>query len=358
MGTGFRGTFVISWSQTEIDGLKAAPLDVLAVGASWRWTGETVRVDGAQDVLLLQGAEGAADIRKRAARIVRRLIGTAITARGDSPAVSEDDGGVDDPEQGFIVTDGTQSYTATLIEVRDTGTRLLMFVDEIPPTHVDLWVVRMAIDRTAQAVGARAAGGVICFTPGTSIRTPSGTKLIQDLRPGDAIATKDNGTQEILWTGHRRMTGARLHAMPHLRPIRFRAGALGLGRPDEDLLVSPQHRMLVNGAAAKALFNTPEVLVAAEDLVNDLSILVDHTLREVTYIHILLERHQVIWANGLETESFHPANTALDTVEATQRTGLLQLLPGLAENPHVYGDYARRNLSGSEAAILRHNLAA
>ena len=43
------------------------------------------------------------------------------------------------------------------------------------------------------------------------------------------------------------MTGARLYAMPHLRPIRFRAGALGQGRPEDDLLVSPQHRMLVQG---------------------------------------------------------------------------------------------------------------
>ncbi len=357
MGTGFRGTFVISWSQTETDGLKAAPLDILAVGASWRWTGETVRLDGAQDVLLLEGALGAADIRKRAARMVRRLIGASVTSRGDK-AEGWEDHDLDAPEQGFIVTDGTQSYTVTLIEVPDTGARLLMFVDELPPADVDLWVVRLAIDRTAQAAGARAAGGVICFTPGSFIRTATGDKRIEELRPGDWISTKDNGQQEILWTGHRRMTGARLHAMPHLRPIRFRAGALGLGRPDEDLLVSPQHRMLVNGAAAQALFNTSEVLVAAEDLINDVSITVDHTQREVTYIHILLERHQVIWANGLETESFHPSNTALDTVDAQQRMSLLQLLPGLELNPHVYGDYARRNLSGSEAAILKHSLAA
>jgi hypothetical protein len=362
MGTGFRGTFVISWSQTETDGLKAAPLDVLAVGASWRWTGDAVRVDGAQDVLLLDGAEEAADIRKRAARMVRRLIGTAITSRLDSleerEADADGDTGAEGPEQGFIVTDGTQSYSVTLIEVAGTGVRLLMFVDEIPPANADLWVVRMAIDRTEQAAGARSAGGVICFTPGTAIRTVDSRRLIENLAPGDFIATKDNGAQEILWTGSRRMSGARLHAMSHLRPIRLRAGALGQGRPEDDLLVSPQHRMLVNGPAAQALFNTAEVLVAAEDLINDHSIHVDQNLREVTYIHILLERHQVIWANGLETESFHPSNTALDMVEAGQRARLLGLLPGLDRNPHIYGDYARRNLSGSEAAILRHDLAA
>lgn len=199
---------------------------------------------------------------------------------------------------------------------------------------------------------------MICFTPGTVIRTVDGKRLIENLTPGDFIATKDNGPQEILWKGTRRMSGARLHAMPHLRPVRITAGAMGLGRPDDDLLVSPQHRMLIKGAAARALFNTDEVLVAAEDLVNDTSILVDQSVREVTYVHILLAQHQVIWANGLETESFHPSNTALETVEPGQRGRLLELLPGLEINPHVYGDYARRNLSGSEAAILRHDLAA
>jgi hypothetical protein len=357
MRTGFRGTFVISWSQTETDGLKAAPLDILAVGTSWRWSGEAIRIDGAQGLLLLEGAEGAADIRKRAARMVRRLIGTAITPDVEGEASEPDIEGADEPEQGFVVTDGHQIYSATVIDVHDTGARLLMFVDDVPPADVDLWVVRLSIDRSAPAVGARSVGGVICFTPGTAIKTPNGRVMIEDLRPGDSIQTKDNGPQEVLWFGKRRMSGARLHAMPHLRPVRFRANAMGNGRPDHELLVSPQHRMLVKGAAARALFNTAEVLVAAEDLVNDQSITVDHSVRDVTYIHVLLESHQVIWANGLETESFHPANTALDAVAQEQRAGLLAVLPGLRENPHVYGDYARRNLSSSEAAILGHDLA-
>lgn len=233
-----------------------------------------------------------------------------------------------------------------------------MLVGDLPPCDQDLWVVRTSIDRTHSGAGARVAGGVICFTPDTRISTPDGLRQIRQLRPGDKILTRDNGPQEVLWSGHRRMSGARLYAMPHLRPIRFKANAMGLYRPDEDLLVSPQHRMLVTGTAAQALFNTSEVLVAAEDLVNDATITVDHALREVTYVHILLERHNIVWANGLETESFHPSNTALDTVDPVQRAGLLNILPEIEANPHAYGDYARRNLSGSEAAILRHELAA
>jgi hypothetical protein len=348
------GTFVISWSQTEVDGLKAAPLDVLAVGTTWRWSGAAVRVDGPQGLLLLEGAEGAADIRKRAARMVRRLVGVAV---GDTEAPGEESGSDPVPDQGFIVTDGHQSYTVTLIPVPDTGARLLMLVGDLPPVDQDLWVVRTAIDLTHSGAGARTAGGVICFTPDTRLATPMGRRMIRDLQPGDMIETRDNGPQEVLWCGHRRMTGARLYAMPHLRPIRFKAGALGIGRPDEDLLVSPQHRMLLKGRAAQALFNTPEVLVAAEDLLNDQTVIVDHTLREVTYVHILLQRHNVIWANGLESESFHPSNTALDTVDPGQLGALLQLLPGADANPHSYGDYARRNLSSSEAAILRYEMA-
>ena len=355
MKTGSLGTFVISWSQTEVDGLKAASLDLLSVGATWRWTGAAVRVDGPQGVLLLEGAEGATDIRKRAARMVRRLVGVAVAGNAAPPSAEEP---VEDlAEQGFIVTDGHQSFTVTIIPVPDTGARLLMVVGDLPPVDQDLWVVRAAIDRTHSGAGARTAGGVICFTPDTRLATPQGPRMIRDLQPGDMIETRDNGPQEVLWCGHRRMTGARLYAMPHLRPIRFKAGALGIGRPDEDLLVSPQHRMLLKGPAAQALFNTPEVLVAAEDLLNDQTVIVDHTLREVTYVHILLQRHNVIWANGLESESFHPSNTALDTVDPGQLGALLQLLPGADANPHSYGDYARRNLSSSEAAILRYEMA-
>jgi hypothetical protein len=355
MNTGFRGTFVISWSQTEVDGIPAASPDTLVVGAVWRWTGTPVRVDGPQGLLLLSGAEGAIDMRQRAARMVRRLIGVAVDSR-QSTEPQEDDPTL--PDHAFVVTDGHRSFTVTIIDVPDTSARLLMFLDEVPPVGVDLWVVRTMIDRSVRETAAPQSGGIICFVPGTRIATPMGNRRIEDLRPGDRIQTKDDGAQEVLWSGQRTMTGARLYAMPHLRPIRFRAGALGVGRPDEDLLVSPQHRMLVKGASALALFNTPEVLVAAEDLLNDHSVTVDHVLRSVTYVHILLARHQVIFANGLETESFHPSNTALETVDPLCRDSLLGLLPEIAENPQSYGEYVRRNLSASEVAILRHDLVA
>ena len=174
------------------------------------------------------------------------------------------------------------------------------------------------------------------------------------LREGDRLSTRDDGPQEIQWIGRRHVSGARMQAMPELRPIRVRAGALGNRFPAPDLLVSPSHRLLLRGAVAAALFNAREVLVAAYDMLNDRTILRDHTLREVTYFHLMLERHQIVWANGVESESFHPAHTSLGTIEPGQRERLLAVAPGIERNPHDYGDPARRTLSTPEAAILLH----
>ncbi len=353
MTTGLRATFVISWSQTEVDGLIAPPTAILTVGASWRWTGAAVRVDGPQSLLVLEGAQEMADLRKHAARMVRRLIGDAIGVPALVPEPT-----ADAEEAGFTVTDGRREWALTVIEVPDTGARLLVSPGEMPPTGLDLWVVRRLLPEPRRDARAASAEGVICFTPGTLIRTLRGERPIEGLRPGDNILTQDNGPRPVIWAANRQLRGARLHAMPHLRPIRFRTGALGIGRPDRDLIVSPQHRMLVRGAAARELFNADEVLVAAEDLVNGAAVAVDHLMREVTYVHILLERHQVIWANGLETESFHPSNTALDRLDPDALAGLMGILPSLRDDPLAYGAYARRNLSRTEAAILRHNRAA
>ena len=79
MGTTFRGAFVISWSQTEVDGLEAAPIQSLNVGAAWAWRGDLVRVDGPSEVLRLERAERDATSRKCAAKLVRRLVKAART---------------------------------------------------------------------------------------------------------------------------------------------------------------------------------------------------------------------------------------------------------------------------------------
>lgn len=351
MKTGFRGTFVISWSQTEVDGLESAPVQALTVGASWSWRGDAVQVDGPSGVLRLDRADGAETLRKRASKMVHRLVGAALNPAQSAQLLAEERDAAP-ADSSFIVTDGAQSYTVTMISVGQGAQPLLMFLDELPPRNTELWIVHHTLGMR-QIQGDNSDGvGVICFTPGTRIATPRGSVLVEHLNVGDLVQTKDNGAQPIEWIGTRYMSGARLFAMPRLRPVRIRAGALGVRRPDQELLVSPEHRMLVGGPVAQELYNTSEVLVAAKDLIDGRHVVTDVHAQAVTYIHLLLPSHNILWANGIETESFHPASTSLTSVSEADKGLLLRLHPDLAFDPHTYGGYVRRNLSAPEAAIL------
>ncbi|MCO6383397.1 Hint domain-containing protein [Oceanicola sp. 502str15] len=372
MKTGFLGTFVIPWSHTETDGHPGAAVESLHPGATWRWSGALTRVDGPGDVISLAGAEGVADLHRRAARKVRRMIsgnGAALAelsrgedarramARAEAIAQVAADSSLL-PQAGFTVTDGQSAWMVSWIETLPGASGLLMFAGGVPPEGTDLRVSDVAeLAETLPPPGETAAGGVICFTAGTRIATPEGFKLVETLREGDLVQTKDDGAQPVLWAGQRRMTGARLFAMPQLRPMRIRAGVLGPDIPDGDLLVSPNHRMLIRGPAARALFNTPEVLVRARDLAGMRGIATDTRLTEATYVHILMDRHQVLFANGVETESFHPAEADFATLDAGDRARLLDGMPWLKKRPDDYGAPARRTLSDGEAAILRHDAA-
>lgn len=350
MKTGILGSFVISWSQTEVDGLAQAPRGALGVGASWRWSGQSMRVDGPQDVIRLDLGGREADIRRRAARKVRRIIGATEAA---PEKIQFDDALFD---LGFVVTDGFISWPVSLIDGGSRGETLLMFMDGLPPSDRDLWIVQATMEAAEMNRLTDQPTGVICFTPGTRIRTAEGDVAVEDIREGAKIQTKDNGLQEVLWVGEKRVSGARLYAMPELRPIRLRRGALGVDRPDGDLLVSPAHRMLVKGRKAEALFGADEVLVAARDLIDDRMAVRDHTVTEVRYIHLLLDRHEVVFANGLETESFLPEGEALEAVEQAQRERLLGAMPALGEGPQAYSAPARRLLTQAEAAIMGMHL--
>ncbi len=354
MRVGHLGIHVISWSQTEIDGLRGGPVASIADGAAWRWTGEAVRVDRPGDVLSLGTPEGKEQLQLRAAAAVRRIMGTALP-----PLRAQMGDDFSDPllSNAFELTDGIACWTATLVEVPEVARPLLMFVGRMPPADRDIWVARgFRSDGVLNRI-TEAATGVICFTRGTLLRTPAGDVPVEALAEGDRIETRDSGAQEIVWIGRREMSGARLYAMPELRPVRIRSGSLGGRNPNGDLVVSPRHKVLVRGDVARALFNEAEVLVAAEGLVNDRSIARDYSLRSVEYIHLLLPRHHVVWANGVETESFHPASTDLATVAPVQRARLAAIVPGIEADPFSYGAPARRELNRSEAAILRHERA-
>lgn len=107
---------------------------------------------------------------------------------------------------------------------------------------------------------------IICFAQGTTIDTPSGLRAIETLNRGDLVRTLDQGFQPIKWIGNRIATAQMLETSPKNLPIRIPAHALGKNMPSRDLLVSPQHRVLVANAVAARMFGTPQVMVPAKIL--------------------------------------------------------------------------------------------
>jgi hypothetical protein len=191
-----------------------------------------------------------------------------------------------------------------------------------------------------------------CFTPGTTIATPRGERLVEELREGDRIITRDNGIQEIRWTGRKEMSGKALVSNPHLKPILIKAGALGHGLPERDMLVSPNHRVLVAGDKTQLYFEESEVLAAAKHLVGSEGIH-EVDVMQTTYIHFMFDRHEVVLSNGAWTESFQPGDISLKAIGNAQRQELFELFPEL-ETQQGLDDYAaaRRILKKHEAQML------
>ena len=193
---------------------------------------------------------------------------------------------------------------------------------------------------------------VPCFTPGTAIATPRGERLVEDLKVGDKIITRDNGIQEICWMGKKILSGHELARAPNLRPILIQKGALGNNLPEHDILVSPQHRILINNERTSLYFEETEVLVAAKHLTGLKGVDEVGTLG-VSYVHFMFENHEVVLSNGAWTESFQPGQSVIDGLGAEQRDEIFQLFPEL-KTVEGLNDYtaARRALKKHEAHLL------
>ncbi len=194
---------------------------------------------------------------------------------------------------------------------------------------------------------------VPCFTPGTLILTANGERPVETLQVGDKVVTRDNGLQEIRWTGAKALSGRLLLENTHLRPILIRKGALGRNLPERDMMVSPNHRMLIADARTTLFFEEPEVLVAAKHLVDGKGIQQVDSVG-VSYIHMMFDRHEVILADGAWTESFQPGDYSLKGIDDEQRAEIFEIFPELrkATGRRNYAS-ARRSLRRKEAGLLR-----
>ena len=195
------------------------------------------------------------------------------------------------------------------------------------------------------------AGVVPCFVTGTTIMTRRGARPVETLRAGDEVLTMDHGFQTLRWTGAARVA-LNDRAAHGLRPIEVTGLPGSASRPDTPLLVSPNHRIVLGGATCELLFGHSQVLVPAKTLLGSPFARVAHEYDLVTYHHLLFDRHEIVFSNGLATESFHPGAAIMDALDRQARQEILALFPALDTRPSAYGPTARCELRAHEASVL------
>ncbi len=147
--------------------------------------------------------------------------------------------------------------------------------------------------RTASGNYTEMGFGTPCYCPGTLIATPDGERPVEDLKIGDPVLTARGEVRPVHWIGRRAYDPVFAHGNRDILPILIRAGALEQGLPHRDLMISPLHAMFIDG-----------FLVPALHLVNGRSILQIERPETIRYIHVELESHDLLLAEGAPSESF------------------------------------------------------
>ena len=185
-----------------------------------------------------------------------------------------------------------------------------------------------AANFTVSDMGATTRLVLACFAAGTRIRTEAGETAVENLTVGDRVVTIDGSLRPIAWIGHRRI------ARPDIRqrPIRIAAHAMAPGWPRRDLFLSPDHAVFLEG-----------VLVPIHAL-QDGGRIAPVPVDEVTYFHLMLETHDVIFAEGLPAETLLDDDTGrFDNDDATQTDTMVPCAPIMIQGPRV--EAIRRHLA-------------
>ena len=207
------------------------------------------------------------------------------------------------PRNEITLTDGTNTYYMTEVYIASSNSYYYIFHDPPPELGVGYTVTNVSNPNSTN-YSELSTLGVACFTAGTLIVTPQGDRAIETLRSGDVISTLDQGLQPILWIGQRRVTWREMKAHKGLRPFLVRAHSLCPGCPTSDTMFSRQHRILLTdrflshpGIGRKGAFAPVHTLSAVAGIEEQCP------TAGITYFHILTKDHNVIWSNGIATET-------------------------------------------------------
>jgi hypothetical protein len=175
--------------------------------------------------------------------------------------------------------------------------------------------------------GTTPYANIICFAGGTAIETPDGDRCIDELRVGDLVTTLDHGPQPIRWIGKRRISKRQLQANAKLRPVSIAAGAIGPGCPRRSVMLSRQHRILIRSMALLRACGDGEALAPAVGLLDLPGVRLRDGLDGVSYYHILLDRHEIVCANGLWAETLFLGPQARRTLSPADLAEIAVMFP-------------------------------
>lgn len=164
----------------------------------------------------------------------------------------------------------------------------------------------------------------ICFEASARIHTPGGPVPAGQLETGQTVCTWGGRAQQVLWIGRARVPGDGRAA-----PVRFEPGTIGNYAP---LKLSPQHRVLISSAEAELQFGARQVLVPAIALIDGKAVR-QVSRRMVSYVHVLLERHDILIAEGAPCESLLPGWRSHELLGAEDRETIRALFGGETQKP-------------------------
>jgi len=193
---------------------------------------------------------------------------------------------------------------------------------------------------------------MVCFSRGTRLETPSGKRKIEDLRAGDLVLT-ENGPQPIRWIGSTRVSYWELVAKPKIRPIRIRAHAFDHNVPENDIILSPNHRIVLDDYRTSLFFGIERALCAVKYLVNNKGIEAILPTDGVEYFHLLFDEHELVMSDNLASESLFMGSSAIDFMGAEAQKNLRKLFPTMGADGLVkFSRLALPELKAHEAQIL------
>lgn len=215
---------------------------------------------------------------------------------------ADNSGAIDDGDQTNNDLIDLDSFYDNIFELRDD-----LDDDGLLNQSAGVRVGNTALDGTIELSGVSSADltfdntNVACFTAGCMIQTQDRAVAVEELQAGMMLKTLDNGYQPV-----RAVLSRKVPALNTFAPVVISKNALG---NHAELVVSPAHRMLITDWRADLLFGQDEVLVGAKALCNGDTIY-RRPMPEVVYYHILLDQHEVIFAEGAPTESYHLSSEA------------------------------------------------